>query len=350
LIHTNFRTAFFCAALLGSASCAKQEDVIVRTGEGKTATPEAIDADPLALLPGNAVGVATVDAQALFQSSFGSALLAIVRARSPFPKAADFEPSRDLDRVYLGSYSMQGADVAGVAIGRFKPERIAEAEAELMSGTLKTVGGFPIVKSSYAGRTLYTAGGIGFTVLTAKTVLFGNETGIRRALDRIEEGRVKRRLSGWMLELLDKPSAPLAAGADLTAQPLPEAARSELKFLDGVKTVSLLGNFQSPGLNLAGTLTYADADGAKRGAARMLDLHGRLSTFAPFMALLGIPQPVKKLDARAEEDKVRFVMGVDGQAVAVLLDKAQSYLSSFAPPPASSPPPVSVSAPSSIPP
>jgi hypothetical protein len=343
LIHLRFWAALVGGALLGSVACAKQEDVIVRTGEGKTASAEAIDADPLALLPGNAVGVATVDAQALFESSFGSALLTIVRTRSPLPKAADFEPARDLDRIYVGSYSMQGADVAGVAIGRFKLERISQAEEELKRGELTTVGGFPVVMSSYAGRTLYTAGGIGFTVLTAKTVLFGNETGIRRALDRIEEGRVKRRLSAWMIDLLDKPSAPLSAGADLTAQPLPEAARSELKFLDGVKTISLRGNFEPPGLNLAGTLAYADADGAKRGAARMLDLHGRLSNFAPFLALLGIPQPVKKLDARAEEDKVRFVMGVDGQAVAVLLDKAQSYLSSFAPPPSSSNPSVPVS-------
>lgn len=318
--------ALSAAAVASASGCAKQEDVIVRTGEGKGTSAAAIDADPLALLPGNAIGVANVDAQALFESSFGSRLLAIVRARSPLPAKAEFEPSRDLDRVYLGSYSMQGADVAGVAVGRFAPEKIAEAEGEL-----QTVGGKPVVKSTYAGRTLYTAGGIGFTVLTARTVVFGNETGIRRALDRIEEGRVKRRLSPWMLEILDKPSAPLTAGADLTGHPLPSAARSELKFLDGIETASLLGNFEPPGLNLAGTLSYADADGAKRGATRMLELHGRLSGYAPFLALLGIPQPVKKLDARPEEDKVRFVMAVDGQAVGVLLEKAQSYLSTFTP-------------------
>ena len=313
---------------LAPAGCAKQEDVIVRTGEGKGLTAPAIDADPIALLPGNAVGVAVIDAQKLFQSSFGNALLSIVRSRSPVPAKADFEPSRDLERIYVGAYSMQGADVAGVAVGSFKPERIAEAEGEL-----RTVTGAPVVKSSYAGRTLYTSGGLGFTVLTTRTVIFGNETGIRRALDRIEEGRVSRRLDGWMIDLLSTPKAPLAAGADLTAQPLPSAARSELAFLDGVKTLSLLGNFESPGLNLAGTMTYADADAAKRGAGRMLDLHGKLSTYAGVMALNGFPQPVKKLDARAEEDQVRFVMGVDGQAVAILLDKAQAYLSRLSPAP-----------------
>src|SRR5688500_3895247 len=148
-----------CVALIGAlglefAACAKQEDVIVRSGEGKALTAPAIDADPIALLPGNAVGVATIDAKKLFQSSFGNSLLAIVRARSPVPARADFEPSRDLERIYLGAYSMQGADVAAVAVGTFKPERIAEAEGEL-----KTITGAPVVKSSYAGRTLYTSGG-----------------------------------------------------------------------------------------------------------------------------------------------------------------------------------------------
>lgn len=327
------KSFFLALAVILAASfagCAKKEDVIVRTGEGKGLTAPAIDADPIALLPGNAVGVAAIDARKLFQSSFGSALLAIVRARSPLPARAEFEPSRDLERIYLGAYSMQGADVAAVAVGSFKPERIAAAEGEL-----KTVTGAPVVKSTYAGRTLYTSGGIGFTVLTEKTVIFGNETGMRRALDRIEEGRVSRRLAPWMLNILSEPKAPLSAGADITSQPLPSAARSELRFLEGLKTASVLGNFESPGLNLAGTMTYNDAEGARRGADRMLDLHGRLSTYAGVMALIGFPQPVKKLDARAEEDQVRFVMGVDGQAVAILLGKAQAYLSALptSPPP-----------------
>jgi hypothetical protein len=313
---------------LALGGCAKPEDVIVKTGEGKALTAPAIDADPLALLPGNAVGVTTVDAKAMFQSNFGGALLSIVRARSPLPAAAEFDPARDLERVYVGSYSMQGADVAGVAIGTFKPDKIAAAE-----GQLKTVAGMPVVKSTYAKRTLYTAGGLGFTVLTERTVIFGNETGIRRALDRIEEGRVQRRLTPWMVDILEKPSAPLSAGADLTSQPLPKAARSELEFLEGMKTGSLVGNFQDPGLNLAGTMTYEKPEDAKRGADKMLDLYRQLGNYSIVMALFGFPQPIKKLDAQAEEDKVRFVAGVDGQAVAVLLDKAQSYLASVSPPP-----------------
>src|SRR5262249_41694159 len=148
----------------------------------------------------------------------------------PLPASAGFEPKRDLERVYTGVYSMSGADVAGVAIGAFDKDKI-EAAAD---GTQKTPLGVPVTKSSYADRTLYTAGNVGFTVLTSRTALFGNDTGIRRALDRIKEGRAKRQLPPWMDKLLSTPNAPLVVGADLTSQPLPDAARSQLPFLEGL--------------------------------------------------------------------------------------------------------------------
>ena len=49
------------------------------------------------------------------------------------------------------------------------------------------------------------------------------------------------------------------------------------------------------------------------------------------MAMLGIPQPVRSLQADAHEKEVRFVAGVDGGAIAALLDRAESYLSSLVP-------------------
>ena len=313
------------ASALALHGCAKKEDVVVQTGAGKELSPTSIDADALALLPPNAVGVLTVDAKALFASSFGARILSITQARSPLPAAAEFDPKRDLDRVHLGIYSMQGADIAGVALGRFKPEKLHKAAED----NPRTPTGEPVTKSEYAGRPLYTSRGIGFTVLTERTLLFGNETGIRRSLDRIHEGRAKRQLPKWMAEMLETKSAPLAGGADLTSQPVPAAAREQLAFVDGLKTLSLLGNFEDPGLNLAGTLSYADGDAAVRGADNLKQLHGRLSTYAPFMALLGFPQPVRSLEARAEKEQVKFVAGVDGAAVAVLLEKAESYLSAM---------------------
>ena len=319
------RTALFALALaLGAAAvaCGSRPDVITKTGADRKLTDTEIDADPLALLPAGAIGVAYLDAKKLFASPFGQRLFTVAERRMPLPPSAGFDPRRDLEAMWAGFYSMQGADVAGVAVGTFDRQKI-EAAAD---GTQTTPLGVPLVKTEYSGRVLYTAGEVGFSVLTARTALFGNDVGIRRSIDRIEEGRVRKQLPAALAKLLAAPSAPLVAGADFTSNPVPDAARQELGFLDGVRTLAVLGNFEEPGLNLAGTLSYDTPEAATRGAQNLVAFRGTLERYAPFLALLGIPQPIRRLEAHANTNDVPFVMAVDGAAVAVLLDKAQELL------------------------
>ena len=320
------------ALSLATVGCPKNEDVIVHTGKGKEKTALEIDADPLALLPGGAITVGVLDAGALFGSQFGDKLLEVARRRAPLPEAAGFDPKRDLTRVYFGVYSMQGADFAGVAVGSFDPKKI-EAAAD---GTQKTPLGVPVTKSTYAGRALYTADSVGFTVLTARTVLFGNQTGIRRALDRIKEGTAKRELPGWAAKVLNQPGVPFAFGSNLKENPVPNALRSKLPFLDGVETLAVVGNFAPPGVNLAGTLVYPDEEAAKVGAGKVSETRAMLDTYTPFLALLGIPQPVRKLDADAVGKEGHFVAGIDAVAVSALLARIDDLVGSLpkSPPPA----------------
>jgi hypothetical protein len=133
-----------------------------------------------------------------------------------------------------------------------------------------------------------------------------------------------------MVQTLETKKAPLAGGADFTSQPLSDAARQQLAFVDGMKTLNVIGNFADPGLNLAGTLTYGEPEAAARGVENLKQLYGRLSTYGTIMALLGIPQPVRSLEARAEDKQVKFVSGIDGAAVAILLEKADGYLAALA--------------------
>lgn len=326
--------AAFGPLLLALAGCPKKEDVIVHTGQGKEKSAVEIDADPLALLPGGAITVGVLDASALFASQFGERLLEVAKRRAPLPESAGFDPKRDLSKVYFGVYSMQGADVAGVAVGTFDREKI-EAAAD---GTQKTPLGVPVTKSTYAGRALYTADSVGFTVLTSRTALFGNQTGIRRALDRIKEGTAKRELPGWAAQVLNQTGAPFAFGSNLKDNPVPNALRSRLPFLDGVETLSVLGNFAPPGVNLAGTLVYPDEDAAKTGAGKVAETRAMLDTYTPFLALLGIPQPVRKLEAEAVGKEGRFVAGVDAVAVSALLARLDDLIGAM---PKAKPPPVS---------
>jgi hypothetical protein len=314
----------FTLALIGLslAGCAKSEDVIVHTGQGKEKTAVQIDSDPLALLPGGAITVGVLDAQALFNSQFGDKLLEVAKRRAPVPEAAGFEPKRDITKIYFGVYSMQGADVAGVAVGSFDPKKIEAAS----DGVQKTPLGVPVTKSTYAGRALYTADSIGFTILTTRTALFGNQTGIRRALDRIKEGSAKRELPAWASKVLTPSAAPFAFGSNLKENPVPNALRSRLPFLDGVETLAVVGNFAPPGVNLAGTLVYPDENAAKIGAGKVAETRSMLDTYTPFLALLGIPQPVRKLEADAVGKEGHFVAGIDAVAFSALLSRLDDLL------------------------
>lgn len=330
------RAALFGLGALGLAplGCAKQEDVIVHTGQGKEQTALQIDSDPLALLPGGAVTVGILDMQALFASQFGDKLLEVTKRRAPVPVSAGYEPKRDLQKAYFGTYSMQGADVAGVVVGSFDPQKI-EAAAD---GVQKTPLGAPVTKTTYAGRALYTSDSIGFTILTTRTALFGNQTGIRRSLDRIKEGTAKRELPPWAAKVLAQTNVPFAFGSNLKENPVPNALRSKLPFLDGVETLSVVGNFAPPGVNLAGTLVYPDETAAKTGAGKVAETRAMIDTYAPFLALLGIPQPVRKLEADAVGREGHFVAGIDAVAFSALLARLDDLLGAL---PKAQPPPVS---------
>jgi hypothetical protein len=263
-----------------------------------------------------------LDTQQLFASQFGNKLLGMAERSAPVPPSAGYEPRRDLQRLYVGVYSMQGVDLAGVATGTFDREKIEKAA----DGVQTTPLGAALVKTTYAGRALYTSRDVGFSIVTRHTALFGNQTGMRRALDRIKEGRVERQVPPWLQKMLELPNAPVIIGLDLRAHPIPDATREQLKFLDGLETAGVLGNFEHPGLNLAGTLSYSSPEGSQRGAQNLVALRQQLQSYSFLMALVGLSQPLKRLDAQPKGKEVAFVTEVDGRAVSQLLDMADKLL------------------------
>lgn len=296
---------------LSAVGCKKKEEVIIETAAGVEVTAADIDRDPLALLPGGAVSIMRFDPQAMFASQFGRRLGQILDARLPLPPSAGFDPARDLSGLHVGLYSMQGADFAGVASGLFDPQKIEQAA----DGTQVTPLGAPLVRTTYAGRTLYVSRNIGFVVLTTHTVLFGNETGIRRALDRIEAGRIGREIPPWLEQLMATQQADIVIGADLKGQAPVQAAVGQFPFLAGLETVRVLGNFQPPGMNFAGSLTYPDAAAASASAASLQSLQRMLGSYSFFMQLAGIGNPIQRLQAQPVGNEAQFVVAVDGRTV-----------------------------------
>jgi hypothetical protein len=299
-------------------SCGKKEDVIIAAADRVKVTAADVDRDPLALMPSGAIGLMRVDAPAMFRSAVGQRLKDLVLARIPLPPSAGFEPTRDLAAVYIGIYSMSGANVAGVATGTFNPAAIERAA----DGTTMTPLGAPLVKTTYARQTLYVSRNVGFSVLTEHTVLFGDETGIRRALDRISEGRAAHDVPPWVDDVLRTPNAATAGAFNLVGQAPVEASVKYFAFLNGLKTARIVGNFEPPGMNFAGTLTYGDPQAAEAASAQLQQTNQTLRSYSFLMQIAGIGNPIQKLETVPSGNDTKFVVAVEEKALEWLLTQA----------------------------
>ncbi len=319
MIHS--RSVFACLALLLAAASASACGGKAPDAKDVTTVAPAIDADPLALLPGSPVALVNVDARAFYDSgSYGAQLAQLSEQLLPIGAESGFVASRDVDRATLGSYSTQGVDVAAVLRGRFDSAKIEQAAK---SGTA-TKAGVPIVASQYAGRTLYTVSNVGFVVLTDKCVVVGTDAAIRRTLDRIQDNRVKRDLAPWVIETVETAGAELAIAVDLANQPIANASVGALplKWIHGLKAARIIGNFQAPGMNIGGSLTYADAAQATEGASGLKSL----IQIVNMVALTGVAPKVQNFKADVALTDVQYSFAFDDQSLRNFLANAPAAL------------------------
>lgn len=300
-------------------SCGGGPEVILRTAGGAEVTAGEIDRQPLWLLPPGGVGWLHLEMAPASRSELGQYALADLRARFPIPESAGLSLERDVTQITLAAYSMQGIDFVGVASGRFDAERIAAAAVEPRGGALAP----QLVKSDYAGRTLFLAHSVGFAIITPQTAIFGNEVGLRRSLERIAESRVADDVPAWAKELLASPNATFSLGLDLSASAITAALPGRLAPLRGASMARAVGNFESPGINLAGTLSHADHEAARGSAAALLQVGGSANIYA---RLLGLGQPIHKLETQATGNDTQVVLSVEGAAIMLLMKR-------FLPPP-----------------
>ncbi len=310
-----------CGLAAALAGCGSDE-VIIKTADGVELEAADIDNNPLALMPGGNVGVFHIDAQALWASPSGQRWLQLANSRLPVPPSANFVPQRDLSRLYVGLYSFQGVDFMGIAVGQFDVDAIEKAA----SGTQVTPLGSPLTRVQYAGRVFYVSANIGFAILTNHTAVFGNETGIRRTLDRIEAGRIGVELAPEVDALMRQPGAPLAFGSDARHDPQVAAITATQPFLKDMTMLRAVGNFEPPGMNMAGTLTYTDDAAAAGGAAALDQLRQNLSTLGVLTSLLGVSQPISRLESNVVGNSVQASVALDAAAAAGLLDLMSSVL------------------------
>ncbi|HEY5147844.1 MAG TPA: hypothetical protein VII82_13810 [Polyangiaceae bacterium] len=276
----------------------------------------AADADPVALLPASAIVVATLDAHAMYASaSIGATLGTFTDSLMPLGADAGFQASRDVDRVVFAAYAGSEADVAAVLSGRFDLDKIAAVT------TTKT--GAAVVKATYAGFATDSVGGLTVAPITAKTVVVGTSERVHRVLDRLGAGPLQRSTPPWVSDTLGTQGAQFAVTADFATQPIASATIGaiNLSWLKGLQVVRAIGDFDAPGINVAGTMTYADAAGAQAASDGIHLLDGLQKVLAPL--LLGAK--VQNLQVSSTGADVSCKFALDDSSLRPLLSLASRY-------------------------
>jgi hypothetical protein len=288
---------------------------------GKGAAPggklgSTVDADPLSLLPGSAVVVANLDARAMYASaSVGATLASFAESLVPLGADTGFLASRDVDRVAAGAYAANEPDVAVVLTGRFDVDKIA--------GATKTKTGRAMVRGTYAGFVTSTAGALTVAPLTARTLVAGTSERVHRVLDRIQQGKLERSMPTWAAATLDSAGAQFAVAADFSKQPIASATLGSinLAWIKGLKAVRAIGDFDSPGVNVAATLTYPDPSGADAAADGIRLIGGLQKLLAPLL----FGANLQNLRASASGTDVSCKFAIDDQSLRALLALASRY-------------------------
>lgn len=311
---SSFAALFFALLTFLLAACGGDK----KDAKAPKAEDNGMD-DALALLPGNAIALGTVDARAFFGSqTFGAELAKLVEKYMPLGQEADFQASRDVDRVTWASYSYQGIDAAAIIVGRFDEAKIKQAALQ----KTPTKSGGVLVASQYAGRDVYTVNNIGFTLLSSTKAIAGTESGIRRVLERIKDNRAKRDIAKWMIDTVETPGAAAAVAGDFATQPMPaEAVRQiPVPFIQQMKAVRVLLTFKEPGVQVAGSLTYPDESGAGTASEHVK----QAANMSKWLALFGIK--VQNIDVKTDKQDVQVKLEVDDQSLRQLLASAPQWL------------------------
>lgn len=300
------------ALALAPSGCGAADESVLLGGEKIEAT--LLDRDPVAVLPSGMLVLSYLDAAVMFQTRWGGDVAQIVSNLLPLGAESRFVPQRDVLRIYGGVYAMQGADFCSVVQGNFDPDAIrAAADARAI-----TISGAPLVKSRYAESDLYTASNVGFVVLTPHTVVTGNETAMRRVLDRLRSGKLERKMPSWMVDLMATKGAAMSLAGDLGADVTAEAAAGELPFLSGLRVARVVGNFQPPAMNLAGTFTYADPAHAQAGAAALQHAQQMAGLVGMFTAI-GFGAQIPSPQVIQREGELAFTVAIDESFVRLVL-------------------------------
>jgi len=282
-----------------------------------------LDGEALALLPPGAILVLTVDVHALYADrAFGGQIGALVESALPLGAGTGFVASRDLEQATFASYALQGADAVAVLRGHFDAAAIDRAA----HAHTATPGGTGLLAATpYSGHTMYTVANVGFAVLTPRTILAGTGAGLRLALDRIKDGRVRPELPPSMLETLRTKDAAAAFAGDFSGTSLAGLEGLPIPpWVGSVKGARGTATLRDPGVNVAATLTFDSPQHATAGGDALRQLSALVNT----MAVTGVVPKLLNLGINPDGANVQIAFAMEDAAVRSLLQHLPQWLPS----------------------
>jgi hypothetical protein len=188
------------------------------------------DGDLLAVVPGDAEMLLSLDVEALRRSPWTRSVIAAGAARDKRPRG--FDEIADVDRLLLVRLP---ADTGGISLsiaqGRFDRERVRAAFAQ----------GRPVAQADFRGCTLWSSGSEAAAFLTDRTLLSGALPSVRAAIDAAYGRARDMRSQPWLGELRrrygrDLPPAALELAIQVS-DPVRARLREEMVEAEGLERV-----------------------------------------------------------------------------------------------------------------
>lgn len=303
------------------AACRPPQERIEFATERPRPTTDQINQDPWRLLPPGAVAWWHSDA-ALFSSDFATPVFEFFDTWLPFVRGAGIDLRTEVESMAGAVYASVANDVSVICRGRFDPDAVGRNVAQMVEDG-------EVTRTDFAGVPLYVSDQAAMAVLTETSLVLGTQLGVRRVLELVEEGRLQRTTPVWFDSLLGEEAAQFQFGMDLDAQPVPAVLRTRLEFLNHLRAARLLGNYHSPGLNLAGTLSFDTSEGSETAAQELNQAARSLERYELLMTALSIPRIIVAIEAKSTGRDTQVAAELDGQAIARLLQNGTTVMQDF---------------------
>jgi hypothetical protein len=310
-------------AALGPISCGGEQP----TSSVPRASAIDVDGDPVALLPPGAVLGFFAEVHGLVTNpALGRDISAMLDSQLPGGQEVGFVPRRDLDRVVVASYGLQGTDTLAVLRGHFDAAAIEKA-ARSAAGAGVAAQASPSnvigLGTSYGGHALYTLEDGRFAVLSPKTILAGNGHALELALDRIKSGGAGPGLAPQMVEALHVKDAACAVTGDFGVASLSSLQGLPIPpWVGSVKTLTMALALDDPNVKVTGALGFDAADRAQEAA----DAVQKLLTLVNTMAVAGVVPKLENLVIKADGTAVLLGFSVEEDKLRNFLHRLPEWL------------------------